>query len=303
MAVVLLREVIERFQTWAIAHLASGTVQNYRRHLLRFLDHVGNVDCATLRAFHLIEWSKTWHETVSVQRAFNWAATYAEILPANPFANVKRQHLGKRRRIFTPAELVKVLRTAGTDFRGYLLALRETIARPQEIRAVRWEWIRSTDAAAAADESLRNGTSYFVLDEYKSRTRRTDPDAKRIIPITQRLGRFLVRLRQRSADDVGIIFRAKHGRTWTKEAVRLRMKRARTKAGIVADARGETLCCYSIRHTAATLAVTRGLRDRTLADLMGHTSTRTTARYQHLQVTHLMDAFRQASQQRRKRLA
>lgn len=294
MAKVFLVEVIERFQTWAINHLAAGTVQNYRRHLLRFLKHVGNVECSELRAHHLIEWSKTWHETVSIQRAFNWAAGYAEIIERNPFASVRRPRLGRRKRIFSPQEMASVLRSAAADFRAYLLALRETIARPQEMRAVRWQDIRTTEPEQDLADSLRQGTSYFVLEEFKARKRRADPDATRIIPITPRLGRLLIRLRNTAPDSVGFIFHSRLGRPYSKESVRLRMQRLRKKAGIEADAHGENLCCYSIRHTAATHAVTLGIRDRVLADLMGHTSTRTTARYQHVQVTHLLAAFRQA---------
>lgn len=296
-----LRAVIERFTTWAISHLSAGTVQNYRRHLLRFADRVGDIPCNQLRAHHLIEWAKTWHEIVSIQRCFSWACGYAQVIDNNPFKHVKRPKLGKRNRIFTPQELMRVMRNSAEDFRAFVLAMRETIARPQEVRSLRWEWIRSTDAAASADDSLIAGTSYFVMTEYKSRARRSDPDSVRIIPITPRLGRLLLRKKARQADDVGFVFRTRTGRTWTKEATRLRMKRVRKKAGIVADARGETVCCYSIRHTAATIAVTRGLRDRVLADLMGHTSTRTTARYQHLQVNHLMEAFRTANVAKRKR--
>jgi site-specific recombinase XerD len=37
------------------------------------------------------------------------------------------------------------------------------------------------------------------------------------------------------------------------------------------------------------------VRDKVLAELMGHTNTRTTQRYQHLQAKHLADAIRQAN--------
>ena len=57
---------------------------------------------------------------------------------------------------------------------------------------------------------------------------------------------------------------------------------------------GENIVAYTLRHTAATRACTSGVPDRVLADLMGHTSTNTTRRYQHPQLEHLADAIKQA---------
>jgi integrase len=71
----------------------------------------------------------------------------------------------------------------------------------------------------------------------------------------------------------------------------LRMSRLRKRLGLSRDARGEQLVCYSVRHTGATRAAAAGVRDRILADIMGHTNTRTTARYQHLEVSHLTAAI------------
>ena len=53
----------------------------------------------------------------------------------------------------------------------------------------------------------------------------------------------------------------------------------------------ESIVTYSVRHSLATIAAAAGIRDRVLADIMGHTDTRTTARYLHLQVEHLRRAM------------
>jgi site-specific recombinase XerD len=73
------------------------------------------------------------------------------------------------------------------------------------------------------------------------------------------------------------------------------MGRLRAKLGLGPDENGEQIVSYTLRHTAATRASARGVRDRVLAELMGHTSTSTTQRYQHLQADHLADAIRQAN--------
>ena len=51
------------------------------------------------------------------------------------------------------------------------------------------------------------------------------------------------------------------------------------------------MVCYTWRHSAATEATLRGIRDRVLAELLGHASTRMTERYQHLDFADLVRCF------------
>lgn len=286
------RELIARFETWAIKRLAKGTVLNYRRHLLRFATAVGDVDAESLRAHHLVEWATTWHEFVSIQRAWNWAYREAELLERNPFARVKRPKLGRRKRIFKRHELAAFLRASPGDLRAYLLALRESIARPQEAREFRWEELRTCDPTRPIAEAMLAGYAYFVQAEFKHRHLRADPDTSRIIPVTPRLGRLMLRLCRGQLPMEGIVFKRSDGKMWTKEAVRLRVKRLRNRLKILPDERGEQVVAYTFRHTAATFAVAHGIRDRMLADMMGNNNVRTTARYQHLSTAHLLEAMR-----------
>jgi site-specific recombinase XerD len=75
------------------------------------------------------------------------------------------------------------------------------------------------------------------------------------------------------------------------------MKRLREKLGLGPDANGEKIVAYSLRHTAATQACARGVPDRVLAELMGHTDPATTRRYQHPQLDHLAEALKRANGQ------
>lgn len=70
------------------------------------------------------------------------------------------------------------------------------------------------------------------------------------------------------------------------------MRRIRLALAMQRDARGENFVPYTLRHTFATLATAAGIRDRLLADALGHTETATTARYQHLSVEHVRAALR-----------
>lgn len=293
------RSLIARFETWAIKRLATGTVLNYRRHLQRFAAHVGDVPCDTLKKHHLVEWANTWHEFVSVQRCWNWAVEEAELLDRSPFRRIKRPRTGKRRRIFKRREMLTFLRHSQLDLRAYLLSLRETIARPQEARDFQWDQLHSCDPELPLREAVRAGFAYFALTEYKHRHLRSDPDEVRIVPITPRLGRMLMRLCGGVLPNEGHVFKRNDGLPWTKEAVRLRVKRLRIKLNITPDKRGENIVAYTFRHTAATCAVAHGIRDRVLADLMGHTNTRTTARYQHLATAHLLEAWRRVNRAQR----
>ena len=116
------------------------------------------------------------------------------------------------------------------------------------------------------------------------------------------MGRLLARLRRRwngrtfwdQGDDY--VFLTSKGRPWTNNAVRCCMRRLRKKCGFDEDGQ-ERLVAYTFRHTAATFAVANGVRDRVLADLMGHVQPSMTQKYIHLQPAHLISAIREATKQ------
>lgn len=295
------REVFSLFMDWARRKLCAATCRNYERLLERWLATLLPAHAAELKAFHLITWANTWHELQAVKRVFHWAAEDAELIERNPFKRVKLPPIGGRRRVLTRVEMARLMLGSRRDFRLYLLAMWHTLARPQEVREMCWEdlrWDGYPDAPAAA---LREGRACFVLAEFKARRRRLDPTATRVIAVPAPLGRLLAHQVEQLGELVGHVFRKHNGEAWTKEAVRLRMKRLRKRAGLGIDGTGEPVVCYSIRHTSATEASAVGVRDRMLADMMGHSTTRTTARYQHLQLTDLSAAARVLSAARRLR--
>lgn len=295
---ISLRNLTNDFLAWGEKSLAPGTVANYRRILERFNSSTGDVAAGDLRKHILVTWGTTWHDIQAVQRLYNWAVEDAEVLERNPFRRVKRPPLGQRKRTLDRATLAKICRRSTRPFRRYLLALRETIARPQEVRAFTWENLQFPDKPRQMEAALTSGNAVFVLEEYKGRRRRSDPTVDRVIPVSPRLGRLLWRLYCLNPQATGPIFINSQGRAWTNNAVRCRIRWIRRKLGIVRDHRGETVCAYTIRHTMATAAAAAGIRDRLLADIMGHTSTRTTARYQHLQVGHLQEALKKLRRRR-----
>lgn len=289
----------DEFLAWTGRFRAAKTVDNYRRYINRFIDQVGDLPVKELKSHHLLTWGETWHEIQAVQRMLSWATLDAELSERNPFKRVKRPPLGKRKRILDQGTLFKILRAARPEFRRFLVAMRETLARPQEIRSLCWEELFWSTKPNGMEAALLSGKALFVMEDYKARDRRLDPDTPRVIPITARLGRMLVRLAKSTEELTGPIFLNSRNKQYTNNAVRLRMRAIRKTLNIKPDHRGESVVSYTLRHTMATMATANGIRDRILADLLGHTSTRTTARYQHLQVEHLQDAMATVHARRR----
>ncbi len=278
----------QRFFAWLDKECSAGrcaarTVRYYRDQLVPFVASAGGKrPAAGLIAFDLERFKTGWHSVQAVQRLFNWGVKMG-LLDRSPFAAVERPRPQGRQRVLTPRESAELLRAAPRAIRRYLIGMRETLARPQEVRALAWEMY---------DPALRA----FVLTEFKGKRRRRDGAKARVIPVSPRLARLLERIRP-EGEAAGHVFLNERGRPWTQNAVRCAMRTLRRRLGWPDE--GEHVVCYTLRHTAATLATANGVTDRRLADLMGHTSTRTTARYQHLQSDHLHAALDQAQGRRR----
>lgn len=288
-----LSELIGAFRKWSDSKLRKSTSEHYAYFHRRFLASIGDVEVQTLKTVDLLNWGESWHEIQTVQRLFNWAFHDAAMLESNPFAKIKKPYRPQRRRVLSRDEMARLFRKAKPEFRAFLLAMRETIARPQEIRSLQWEDIQLTGPSTDFTSTLLSGRACFVLWEFKCKERRRDSDTPRLIPISRRLGRLLLRLKSRKENSAGPIFLNRLGKPWTNNASRLRMRRLRNALGWGPDRRGESIVCYSLRHTSATFAASIGIRDRTLADIMGHTNTKTTSRYLHLSTEHLQLALDQ----------
>lgn len=285
-----LGQLADKYGEWMKREVDAGrmkprTLDYYQDHLQKFLDALGgNRPAMGVLPFEVEMFKTGWHSVQAVQRLYNWATSMG-LLAENPIRSVQRPDLGQRERILTPQETVHLLRASDQDFRSFLLTMRHTIARPQEVRAFQWKHL------------TYQPVPMFTLRDFKSKKRRKDrKTAVRVIPLDDRMLRLLNRLarkRQPSPDD--FVFLNGQGKPWTANAVRCRMRRLRDKVGFGPDENGEQVVAYTMRHTAATRACSRGVRDKVLAELMGHTSTEMTQRYQHLQADHLAEAIKRAN--------
>ncbi len=208
------------------------------------------------------------HALIGLKRCWNWAIDTGLLPPPNPFAKVPLLHTDGRQRLATSQEFQALLRHAGdVHFKHVLLALRYTPARPGDLRALTYpmiDWERHL----------------WIIPKHKS-TRTAKKPKPRVIampPVIEQMLRY--RLNRYGPTDR--VFFNRRGRPWKKDALVLRMRRVRERAGIVADANGENLVLYSNRHTLLTEAARNGVTGPQLQMLGGWTSLEMAQKYVHL---------------------
>jgi len=212
----------------------------------------------------------SWHVLQAAKRLCAWSSERG-LCAHNALATVRLPRQGRRVRILSRGEAARLLHAAGSGLRRLLFVCLRTGARPGELRCACWS---DVDWAARV----------IVLVEHKTSRRRTD-GAQRIIALDPVVYRFLQSMfaRRSPAEQ---LFVSRRGEPWSASALRQGVRKARINAGLSDD-----VCAYTLRHTMATWATRAGIRDRLLADLLGHTRTTTTQRYQHLDATDQLSAL------------
>lgn len=301
MSRITVRKAVELFLDAAAPVVSPRTLALYRHYLQRYVAVAGGADLRQITPAKLLSWSTKYHPLGCVQRLYAWATVEARLLKVNPIAGMRRRRNGHRRRILSRGERVQLLRACRPAMRALAVALVESIARPREMREVRWGEIRTSGSPAWSPADLVAGAAFFSIDKFKGQEMRRDRFAVRVIPISPRLGRLLVRLWGDGRDLAAEVFRNTLGAAWTVNAVRCQFRRLRVRAGLSIDVAGEEVVAYSLRHTSATDAVGAGIRGFTLAELMGHSDIRMTQRYVHLRPEHLLDAMRRLADWKQRR--
>lgn len=286
-----LSDLQSRFLAWSVEVHNKTTTQIYRHYFERHLAALGDVALSRVSPAMFAMAARTWHSAAAAKRLFAWAVNDARVLSENPLRAMKLPPRAKRRRVITPSDQARILRHCQADMRAICLAWRETFARPGEMMRVRWSDVRVTVPGATIAEALPRGEAYFLLTEFKDANKRKHADTIRVIVISPRLGRLLGRLYARRLSDFDLCFLRRDGTGWTRNSMRCRWRRMRAALGLGGDERGEKIVPYHWRHTGATRAAAAGVRDRQLADVLGHVETRTTARYVHLSPADLAAAL------------
>ena len=254
---------------------APATRTWYADQLKKLRAVAGDVPIGQLRITHLSEVPLTHHFCRAVKKLFAWAADF-DLVAANPFRKLQIPRCGERTRTITPDEFQRLLRNSSAPFRRLLVAAMHTLARPGELRLLKWEHV-DLDARV------------IRLKKFKAKDRRRDGVRMRVIALDDVAVKLIRhRLDRRRPEDV-YVFESPKKRPWTPNSLRCAMRRARARAGIE-KVDGEHVVCYSIRHTAATKAIRNGLGIKHLSHLLGHSRVTTTERYVHMDVGDLVNA-------------
>lgn len=276
-----------------IGQAAQSTVVWYRSQLRKLTAAVGDSPAADLRAHHLVDVKFTYHFVRALRTLYKWAADDdVELVPRNPFRKLAPPPCGERQRVLSRAEMRRLYLASAPAFRRFLFVLSRTLARPGEIRALRWgdiQWDRRL----------------ITLKEFKGKSRRGDGVKLRTIPLDRpslRMLRNMFERRGRPGPDAPV-WLDRFKKQLTRNGLRCRMRRAREAAELDAGNGEERVVLYTMRHTGATNATRRGVTDNTLARVMGHARTATTNRYQHLAGDDLVEAIDRVTVRRGSRSA
>lgn len=279
------------FLSWSASFHHKTTTGIYRHYFRQHVERLGDVELSKVCPALFQAVCDSWHSAAAAKRLFGWAKDESRLIAENVLTGLKLPTRAKRRRVMSRIEAVKILRASSPDFRAIGLAWRESFARPGEMMRVRWSDLRSSDPSLRVLDALAVGSAYFLLFDAKDSAKRKHADTIRVILVSPRLGRMLARMARRRESEFALIFQTSSKRAWTRNAVRCRWRRLLRRVGIDQDGRGEKLVPYSWRHTGATAAAAAGVRDRQLADILGHVETRTTTRYVHLSPDELRNAL------------
>jgi integrase len=254
---VTVGEVLTAFLADTENRVKVKTTRAYRYFLLPFADTHGEGPADTLTPTLVEAYSRkpswkpqTRHGFLStLVTAFRWAER-AGMIDHNPLRGVRKPPKVSRgmEALLTPEEYARLLDAATPSFRLFLQVLYASGARPGEVARITAE---NFDAEAGVVRLAEHKTAY----RGKSRVLYLPPET------------VVLLIRQRERCRGGALLRNNRGEAWTENAVVLAMRRTRERAGI------PHATAYGLRHTFATDALSNGVPDAQVAELLGHSGT------------------------------
>jgi integrase len=248
-------DFIEAFLQDVRSNCSPETLRGHKFYCQSFAEACGYLPAREVKPRDVSKWilsKTTWGPTTkynarrSVFRAFSWAVS-EKILSKNPLAGMPRKQPKSNERALTREEYRKVIAASHGPFRILLWALRQTGARPKELRELKWT-------------QVMNGR--LVLSEHKTADATRSP---RVIHLTAAMQRLMTYLQGRSTSEY--VFVNTRGEPWTRNAVVQAMNRIKRKNGLASD-----ISAYMLRHTYGTEAIVNDVNPMSLAELMGHSS-------------------------------
>jgi integrase len=197
------------------------------------------------------------HCAAFLKRAWKWGHNEG-FIQINRLASFKLPESDIREEVITPDMHLKLVERCRSiedsrPFALYLIASR-CGARPQQIREV------------TAKHVSRCGTMW-IFKQHKTSNKTNKPLVVYLHPCLQTITRILV-----AKHPSGPLFRNSRGIGWKSDTVSQRMKRLREKLNLP-----ESTVVYLYRHTFATDAIVAGNSTAVVAELLGHSDTRSIA--------------------------
>jgi integrase len=265
--------------TWVEANQSASTHALRVRFLQPFSDHCGKLPVGHLKKHHLEAWlaSKrgSWNSSTccvavsSVSAALNWAADMG-LISKNPITKLKRPQQKSRSAYCVITDEQHATLTAEADkrtekgFLHILVVLRQTGARPGEIRLLEARHYRPDQGAWVIDASERNGNNKLG-HRGKRRVIYIPPG---LIPLVEELNRRY---------PTGTIFPNEDGTAYSEGAIRYRFHHMKRRLGLPS-----TISLYGYRHRFATDWLAAGKPVGHLAELLGTSIAMIQKHYSHL---------------------
>jgi integrase len=270
----------------ARGEVSRNAVADFRRRLFGFVEQHGDLPASELREHHVAAWldSRTnrkvmskeggpppppkpigptsRHDGVAAVKAITAWAKRRGSIPVDPLGDMRKPKRPPRRELIIDARrLPEVLaKIPPGPFADLFRFLYQTGARPGEAMALE---------AKHLDAKRRIAT----LKEHKTRHL---TDRPRVIPLSVEALALVTRLAKEHP--TGPLFRNARGRPWTKDAINNAVRRLRGKLGV-----GLEFVAYAMRHGFASDALAKGVPIAVVAEMLGHSDTRTlSAVYAHL---------------------
>lgn len=260
-------ELKKLFCDWLAGQVDRGRIKPatevYYRRQLRGTE-LDSTEAEALTVWQVEQVADTWHQLQPWKRLMAWAE-HGGLIASSPLRRIRLPTPGQRELALDRHQLAQLLRAATPAFRRLLIGLRETGARPGEVRALTWE---------------QREQDLFGMESFKAKARRKDRMRKRLLVITPRLDRLLGRLEHKK----GTIFLNEQSKPYSKDTMVQQMAKTRKRAKL------PEVVNYTIRHTTATRLVAADVNQCKITAFMGHAQARTTERYYHPSADHLRQA-------------
>jgi integrase len=279
------RAALRPFSEWCESWLASKgteieprTLDDYRGYVKRHIvEHLGDIKLGAIKPHHIRQWldklAKNGTSAFQRKKVLNCVkqilnnAVTQEQIPNNPATTIRppRQDNQSKARSLTEAELAALLKAAsGKPIEPIIWLSLDTGMRPGEVFALAWRNVDLEKRTVRVCESVE-------VIKGKTRVKATKTKGSvRTITITQRTADLLATIPRENER----VFPSRNGNVrnyanWRKEEWSPLLK----EAGLT------NLRQYDLRHTCATLLLSKNVPIKVVAERLGHSTVVTTLHY------------------------